>query len=173
MPFTPFHMGPGLVVKAVCGRYFSLMLFGFSQVAIDIEPLVHIIRGDNVLHGFTHTYVGATLVALVALFAGRPFCQFMLNYWTPNPDSRFLHWLRGPRVISWPAAIAGAFTGTYSHVFLDSIMHADMHPIAPLSQANALLMAISVGSLHLFCVLGGVAGMLLLIAGFLVRGRTT
>jgi hypothetical protein len=48
MPFTPFHMGPGLAVKAVFGRYFSLMVFGFSQVAIDIEPLVRIIRGDAV-----------------------------------------------------------------------------------------------------------------------------
>ena len=37
MPFTPFHMGPGLAVKAVCGRYFSLVVFGFSQVAIDIN----------------------------------------------------------------------------------------------------------------------------------------
>jgi membrane-bound metal-dependent hydrolase YbcI (DUF457 family) len=162
-------MGPGLAVKAVCGRYFSLMLFGFSQVAIDIEPLVHIIRDDDVLHGFTHTYLGATLVALVALFAGRPLCQFLLNFWTPDPESRFLYWLRGPKVISWSAATAGAFVGTYSHVFLDSIMHADMHPLAPLSPANVLLRAISVESLYVVCVLSGLAGMLLLIAVFLVR----
>lgn len=166
-------MGPGLAVKAVCGRHFSLMLFGFSQIAIDIEPLVHIIHGDNVLHGFTHTYVGATPVALVALFVGRPLCQFLLKYWTPDPASGFLHGLRGARVISWPAAIAGAFIGTYSHVFLDSIMHADMQPLAPLSQSNALLSAIPVGSLHVVCVLSGVAGMLLLIAVFLVRRKTS
>jgi hypothetical protein len=104
-------MGPRLAVKAVCGRHFRLMLFGFSQVATDIEPLVHIIRDDNVHHGFTHTYLGATLVALVALFAGRPLCQFLLNYWPPDTGSRFLRWLRGPRVISWPAAIAGGFRG--------------------------------------------------------------
>jgi len=158
-------------VKAVCGHRFSLMLFGFSQVAIDIEPLVHIIRHEDVLHGFTHTYLGATPVALVALFAGRPLCQFLLNFWTPDPYSRFLYWLRGPKVISWPAATAGAFVGTYSHVFLDSIMHADMHPLAPLSPANALLKAIPVESLHVVCVLSGLAGMLLLIAVFLVRIR--
>jgi len=52
-------------------------------------------------------------------------------------------------------------------------MHADMHPLAPLSQSNALLSAIPVGSLHVVCVLSGVAGMLLLIAVFLVRGKTT
>lgn len=171
MPFTPFHMGPGLAMKAVCGRHFSLMVFGFSQVAIDIEPLVRIIRGDDVLHGFTHTYLGATLIALVSVLVGRPVCQFLLKYWTPDPNSPFLNWLQGPKLISWPAAIASAFMGTYSHVFLDSIMHFDMQPLAPFSDANALLHVISVDSLHIACVLGGVIGGLGLFAIFLLRPR--
>src|SRR5205807_4798279 len=75
MPFTLFHMGPGLAVKAVCGRHFSLTVFGFSQVAMDIEPLVRILRGDHILHGWTHTYAGATLIALVSLLVGRPVCR--------------------------------------------------------------------------------------------------
>ena len=171
MPFTPLHMGPGLAVKAVCGRYFSLMVFGFSQVAIDIEPLVRIIRGDAVLHGFTHTYLGATLVALASVLAGRPVCQFLLKYWRPDPDSPFMNWLRGAEAISWPAAVTGAFAGTYSHVFLDSIMHSDMNPLAPYSDANALLHVISVDSLHLVCVLSGLIGALLLAAAFFLRFR--
>ena len=169
MPFTPFHMGPGLAVKAVCGRYFSLMVFGFSQVAIDIEPLVRIIRGDAVLHGLTHTYLGATLIAIASVLAGRPICQFLLNHWPPDPHAPFQSWLRGPKLISWPAAIAGAFVGTYSHVFLDSIMHSDMQPLAPLSEANALLHVISVDSLHVVCALGGAFGALLLFAVFILR----
>jgi hypothetical protein len=169
MPFTPFHMGPGLAIKAVSGRHLSLMVFGFSQVAIDIEPLVRIIRGDALLHGFTHTYLGATFVAIVSVVIGRPVCQFLLNRWAPDPSPRFLKWLRGPKLISWPAAIAGAFLGTYSHVFLDSIMHSDMQPLAPLSDANALLHVISVAGLHLFCVLSGVLGALLMFAVFLLR----
>lgn len=170
MPFTPYHMGPGLAVKAVCGRHFSLMVFGFSQVAIDIEPLVGIIRGNAaVVHGFTHTYIGATLIAVFSVVVGRPICQFFLNYWTPDPHSLFLSWLRGPKLISWPAAITGAFVGTYSHVFLDSMMHSDMQPLAPMSDANGLLHIISVGGLRLLCLLSGVLGALLLFAVFLVR----
>lgn len=169
MPFTPFHMGPGLAIKAVCGRYFSLMVFGFSQVAIDIEPLVRIIRGDAVLHGFTHTYLGASLIGLVSVVVGRPVCQFLLNYWRLDPDSPFMNWLRGPKVISWRATIVGAFVGTYSHVFLDSIMHSDMQPLAPVSKANGLLHVISVDELHVLCVLSGALGALLLFALFLVR----
>ena len=169
MPFTPYHMGPGLAMKAVGGRHFSLTLFGFSQVAMDIETLVHIIRNDEVLHGFTHTYVGATLVAFGSLIVGRPVCQFFLNEWTSDSSSKFLNWLRGPKLISWPAAISGAFIGTYSHVFLDSVMHADMRPLTPLSEGNGMLHLIPVSSLHLACVLSGVFGALLLPAVFLLR----
>ena len=169
MPVTPFHMGPGVVIKAVVGRYFSLMVFGLSQVAMDVEPLVRIIRGDAVLHGFTHTYLGATLIGLVSAVVGRPICQLFLNHWSPDSSSPFMNWLRGPKLISWPAAIAGAFVGTYSHVFLDSIMHSDMQPLAPLSEVNGLLHVISVGGLHLLCVLCGVFGALLMFATFFVR----
>ncbi len=169
MPLTPFHMGPGVAIKVVAGRYYSLMVFGFSQVAMDIEPVVRIIRGDAVLHGFTHTYLGATLIGLVSAVVGRPICQLFLNYWTPDPYSPFMNWLRGSKLISWPAAIAGAFVGTYSHVFLDSIMHSDTQPLAPLSEVNGLLHAISIGGLHLLCVLCGVSGALLMFAMFFLR----
>jgi len=97
MPVTPFHMGPGVAIKAVAGRYFGLMVFGFSQLAMDIEPLVRIIRGDGMLHTFTHTYLGATLIGLVSAVVGRPICQSLLNYWTPDPYSPFMNWLRGPK----------------------------------------------------------------------------
>jgi hypothetical protein len=172
MPFTPFHMGPGLAIKAVGGRHVSLLVFGFSQVAIDVEPLVRIIRGDAVLHGFTHTYLGATLVALLAAAIGRPVGRFLMSQWTPDPSSP-LHWLRDLEQVSWPASIAGAFVGTYSHVLLDSVMHADLRPLAPFAETSALLGIVSVGTLHLLCVFGGVLGALLLFAsaGRHPRGR--
>lgn len=169
MPFTPLHMGPALVVKAVARRHFSLMVFGFSQVAMDVEPLVRIIRGDALLHGFTHTYAGATLIGIASVLLGRPICQYLLGFWKPDPGAPFMSWLRGPAVISWPAAIASAFIGTYSHVFLDSVMHSDMQPLAPLSSANVLLHVVSVETLHAACVLSGLLGALMLIGGFLAR----
>ena len=158
-------------MKSLAGRHFSLMVFSFSQVAIDIEPLVRIVRGDSILHGFTHTYPGATLVALVSVIVGRPVCQFLLRYWNPDPSSPFLNWIPTPRVISWSAGIVGAFVGTYSHVFLDSIMHSDLQPFAPFSQDNALLHVITVEALHLACMLSGVLGVLLMFTVSRVRHR--
>jgi hypothetical protein len=169
MPITPFHMGPGLLVKAVGGRHVSLVVFGFSQVAMDVEPLVHMIRDDVVLHGFTHTYLGAALVGLVSMVLGRPVGQALLDRWAPDSQSPFESWLRGPKVISWPAAGLGAFVGTYSHVLLDSVMHADLRPLAPFSEANVVLGVVSVGILHGACVLSGALGALLMLTTFLRR----
>lgn len=162
MPFTPLHMGPALAIKAVTGRYLSLMVFGFSQVAMDVEPLLRILRGDTILHGYTHTYLGATLIAVASAVIGRPMCAFLLQHWKPDRHSLLLDWMNAPATIGWPAAFAGAFAGVYSHVFLDSIMHSDMRPLAPASQANALLHVISIDALHLACLASAVIGLLIM-----------
>ncbi|RPI47576.1 MAG: hypothetical protein EHM59_03895 [Betaproteobacteria bacterium] len=91
------------------------MVFGFSQVVIDIEPLVAMIRGSAVLRGFTHTYMGATLIGLGSVIIGRPIYQFLLGHFRPDPRSPLLNRLFSDRKISWSAAITGAFVGTYSH----------------------------------------------------------
>lgn len=49
----------------------------------------------------------------------------------------------------------GAALGTYSHVVLDRVMHADTRPLAPFAGTNAILGAVAVGALHLVCVAGG------------------
>ncbi len=171
MPFTPFHMGPGCAIKAVLGRSFSLTVFGFAQVAMDLEPLIRILRGDKILHGVSHTYVGATFIALVSLFVGRPVCQVLLRLWPMEDDAGLLDWLRGPRAISWTAALTGAFIGTYSHVFLDSIMHADLEPFWPFSASNDLLHLLGIPELHLLCVAAGLVGGVCLVAEYWLLGR--
>ena len=173
MPFTPFHMGPGLALKAVAGPHLSLMLFGFTQVVIDIEPAIHMLRNDPVLHGFTHTYLGATLIALASLVVGRPICQRALDLWRPDPHSPFLNWLRGSGRISWAAAASGAFLGAYTHVALDSIMHFDIEPLAPISSANPLLRLVSIGWLHVFCVASGLVAAVVLLGHFWLRGKSS
>ena len=62
MPFTPFHMGPGILIKALLQGSFSLMVFGWAQILMDIQPLVALITSKGQLHGFSHTYIGASLI---------------------------------------------------------------------------------------------------------------
>ena len=52
-------------------------------------------------------------------------------------------------------------------------MHADMEPLAPLSDANRLMHIISVDVLHMVCIVSGVIGLVLMYAVFRLRRRAT
>jgi membrane-bound metal-dependent hydrolase YbcI (DUF457 family) len=156
MPFTPFHLGPGALFKAIGGRHFSFMVFGGAQVLMDIEPLIGIIQNKPILHGYTHTLAGALLIGLAAAVTGRPISAFVL---------RLLSIPHSP--VTWRAAFAGAFVGTYSHVLLDAIMHADMNPWWPIAAGNGLLGAMPLGLLHLLCLgLGGLGAAFMALAAW-------
>ncbi len=160
MPVTPLHMGPGMAIKAIAGERFSLTMFGLAQVAIDLEPLIGIIRNAPELHGWTHTYLGATAIGALVLFLGRPLCIRIVRWWNAELRRNALDWLASKDGIGWGAAAAGAFIGTWSHVALDSIMHLDMVPLRPFAEGNALLLATTVDTLYLACLVAGVLGVL-------------
>lgn len=71
MPFTLFHMGPGIFIKSLMGGSFSLMVFGWTQIVMDIQPLIVLISGDGHLHGFSHAYIGARLLAILSAITGK------------------------------------------------------------------------------------------------------
>jgi len=164
VPFTPLHMGPGLALKAVGGHRFSLLVFGFAQVAMDVEPLVGILRDAEILHGWTHGYLGAALIGLLVwLIAPWP-SRRIQRWWNAQLDAHGFGWLACRAPIDRLSAATGAFGGTFSHVALDSLMHADMMPWAPWSQENALLGLGPSGSLETACLLAGIFGALAWVA---------
>lgn len=160
MPFTPFHLGPGLAIKALAGRRVSLIAFGLAQVAMDIEPLVGMARDAEVLHGPTHTYLAALLIALPAALAARVIGPPLLARWNRELAAARLGWLATAEPLTAGSVAAGALLGTLSHVVLDSFMHADMAPLAPWSRANGLFAAISIDALYAGCAAAGAAGLL-------------
>lgn len=158
MPFTPLHMGPGLAIKALAGRRFSVPTFGIAQVAMDIEPLIGLVRGSSVLHGPTHTYLAAFVIAIVVAIVSPPICRPILRRWNRELLFYRLGWLVEPESFSPLPVITGAFVGTIFHVILDSIMHSDISPFSPWSNTNALLGLISIEALHQFCMVAGLVG---------------
>lgn len=147
LPFTPFHLGPGALFKGIGGDRFSFMIFGGSQVLIDLEPGYRMIAGDPVLHGLSHTSGGALVIGAVATLAGKPVSEFCLRlFGYPRPG------------ISWTVAAVSAFVGAFSHIFLDAIMHADMMPWAPVSHFNGILGVLSLTMLHGACLFAGLLG---------------
>lgn len=144
MPITPFHFGLGAALYAAAPRRISFLAFCAANVLIDIESLVNLIQQRHPVHAFLHSYVGATLMvgATLALFLALR--GFAARFWLPNP----LRW----QDLTPKAVAIGAALGASSHIVFDSIMHADMRPLAPFSDANALLGLLGLAELHLLCL---------------------
>jgi hypothetical protein len=171
MPITPFHFGPPTVLKAIAPGYFSFVTFGLTQVLIDIEPIFYIANGEWPIHRFFHTYLGATIVALFIVFFCKKPGNMILVIWNSRLSESQRKWLYLDPNIPITASITGAFFGGYSHVFFDSIMHHDMKPFAPITEANVLLHVISVYHLHVVCLTLGVVGGLILLFRLIVNKK--
>jgi membrane-bound metal-dependent hydrolase YbcI (DUF457 family) len=162
MPFTPFHFGPGALIKAYAPRHVSFTVFAFSQVLIDIEPLYYMLHREYPIHRFFHSYIGATLIVVAAYLLGRPICGLVLTAITKRLKFTIKSFSSATRTIQHLPALLGAAAGAYSHVLLDSIMHSDIRPFAPFFEYNYLFLSISVAELHAFCVVAGLFGTLVL-----------
>lgn len=148
MPFTPLHMGPALLVKSVAQTGFSLTVFGWSQIVMDIQPLVVLLTQEGDLHGISHTLLGALVLGLLAALSGKYLSEWGLIV---------IKWRRY-LPIRWKTAFISAYIGTFSHVFFDSIMHVDVSPFAPFSAVNPLHGWWSISTLHWVCVITGAVG---------------
>ena len=150
MPFTPIHMGPGILIKSVLQSSFSLMVFGWTQIVMDIQPLIAILSGKGHLHGFTHTYIGAILIAIFSAITGKYLSELGLKILRIANNN--------PVKILWWVSFLSAFIGSFSHVLSDSIMHTDVEPFYPLTLSNSLQGIISISALHKLCLYSGLLG---------------
>jgi len=139
MPVTPFHLGPALIVKAACPRWFSLGVFAIVQAALDVEPTWNMAAGRYPVHGGLHTLPGALLLSAAVIVPARAVV------------ARFFP-------VSWAAAVLGALLGGGSHVLLDAVIHPDVVPFAPWLAGNALFVAGSFVWMHVGCAAAGLLG---------------
>jgi hypothetical protein len=112
MPITPLHFGLATPLKVIRGDKFSVPAFVWANCLIDIEPIAKILfELPGELHEVTHNY-------LIAFFMSW-FCWV----WT-----KAVYRERDPRA----ARINEGFAwGVGTHVFVDSLVHADMNPLWP------------------------------------------
>jgi membrane-bound metal-dependent hydrolase YbcI (DUF457 family) len=148
MPFTPFHFGPGVILKGLGPRWISLTAFVGAQVAIDVESGYHLFRGDWPVHRIAHTLPVATFIGLVVgvgvYLGGRRLSG------PPGLEGR-------PDLAATPAVLGGLLGGL-SHPMLDGIMHTDIRPLSPFTASNPFLGAVDLDTLHLSCIASGLFG---------------
>lgn len=159
MPFTPFHIGPALAVKAAVPRYFNIPVFAFTQVAIDSGVLVGLaLRGDLSYHEVLHTLVGGTVAAGVALSLLRPLIQPGARLWNKLAGAQPGSLAYMETRIPLPAAVISALAGGWSHVLLDAATHSNIAPFAPLAGGNPLFGLLSPLQAIALCLLLGAIG---------------
>ena len=151
MPFTPFHIVAGASIKSVAPKQFSWSIFTLTNIVMDFEPLYYFLTIGELAHRFFHTIIGASIIAVISVIAGKPICEMCLKIWNNGLAKDDIKWLGTGLKISYSSAWLGALIGVYSHLLLDCLMHSDIHPLSPFIEANYLLEAVSLETLHAIC----------------------
>jgi membrane-bound metal-dependent hydrolase YbcI (DUF457 family) len=148
-------MSFGAGLKALFYFKFSFFVFCYTQVIIDLESVFNIIFGRYPIHGFLHTYLGALVTML--------FCGMTANF-LRSKLSKLLAKFKVNQIfeieLTHKIIYISAFVGSFSHIVLDSFMHADMKPLSPLNESNVLLNLISLSTLHLACMVPGIGAII-------------
>jgi len=149
MPFTPFHFGPSGLIGLLFSKLFDLFALLVSCVIVDVEPFFVLIFGLNYpMHGYCHTFLFGTLIAL-ALSA--------ILYKLRQPIAKIMSIFKLAQISSFPKILLSCLVGIYSHVALDSFLYTDIRPFYPAS-FNPFLGKLSQLGLIIICGLLFIAG---------------
>jgi hypothetical protein len=121
MPLTPLHLGPGLSIGLIFKRWINLPAILIASIIVDVRAIyLALFLGDwRNLHGFFHTFIGATLLGLLTIIA----------VWVLRKQlSCISEALRVKQDYSLYSIVAGSLIGVWLHIVLDSYMHLDMKP---------------------------------------------
>jgi len=145
MPFTPYHLGPGLFVGLLLLSFIDFPTFLVASVIVDLEPfLVLALNLNYPLHGFFHSFLGGTLLAL-------PLALVM--YRIRDKFSPLLSFFKLEQKVSFKRVLAAALSGIYIHILLDSRGYTDIQPFYPSNYNPLLTTGISAGlDSYIFCI---------------------
>lgn len=153
MPITPFHFGPGALIKAVAPSAFSWSMFALANILIDLEPITLFFLTGDPAHPWLHTLPGAFAVAVITVLLGRHLCEWMLRTWNRRLNTGWQgRYLAVESHIALMPAWLGALIGTFSHLLLDSFMHLDVEALWPFVRGNFIQGWVPLDALHELCV---------------------
>lgn len=151
MVFTPFHLGPALLLGMLMYRYLDFPTLLLASLVVDIRAFL-VFTGvvDGPFHGVLHTYAGGTVLAFLLIgfiTVVRPGAEDMMN-----------RYLGISQVPTHGSVTGAAFVGIYMHIALDSLLYSEMNPFLPV-QGNPVAGAVTPREAYLFSVGSFVTGL--------------
>ena len=161
MPYTPFHFGPGLLLKAAMPDRFSFLAYSTTQVVIDLESWYYLTNGEPHPHRIMHTFLVGGLAGLATgiLIWGvangvRQLLGHRADHLTIGKTRPVFR-----SEVTLAGAMLGGLLGGFSHALLDGFMHHDIQPLRPFTPVNPLEGMIGWNALHVLCIVAGIIGM--------------
>ncbi len=167
MPVTPFHLGPALLLGLIFFKYLDFPTFLIANVVVDIEPMVVILLNlDQTLHGFFHSFLGGSIVALIltlVMVKIRDSFYSLLKFFRLRQESSFKR------------ILIASLLGIYIHILLDSRVHLDIRPFYPPDSnpflSRSILIGLEIDMICIWCFIG--AAIVYVIKLFLIWRRRT
>ncbi len=144
MPFTPYHVGPALLVALLLYPLLDIPAFIVASLIIDFEPFLALF---NLLpwspHGRFHSLTLGSLIGLIV--AGGFYLLRKYGKSVPLPKAF-------SKVPSTRITIISSVAGVWGHVILDAFVHADLNLFYPI-QWLPLLQAVPRETVINFCLI--------------------
>ncbi len=142
MPFTPFHLGPGLFIAMLFFPFIDVVVILVASVIIDIEPAYYLFVHGYAYHGFFHSYLGCSIVAIVLSIGMYPLRRFYL---------KVLDFFGLRQKTDLKKILVSSLIGTNFHVLLDQFLYPEMTPFYPIS-GNPLLGMFDITTIYSLCI---------------------
>ncbi len=145
MPFTPYHLGPALLFGLLFLSFIDFPTFLVANIIVDVEPfLVLTLNLNYPLHGFFHSFLGGTLVAVLLA---------LMMHQIRDKLSPLLSFFKLEQKISFMRILVAAFSGIYIHTLLDSRLYTDIQPFYPSTYNPLLTTGVLAGlDAYIFCI---------------------
>ncbi len=152
-------------------NYNSIILFqknhwNFLKIKWKLTTFLVVLTGKGNSHGFSHAYIGATLIAIFSALTGKWVYQVIMVFIKKDFTDYQKLLFDVNKKLTMRVCVVSAFIGTYSHVLLNSIMHANVEPYYPIYLANDINLIISIESLYKLCLYTGLLGVVVF---FIIR----
>ena len=126
MPFTPFHLGFGVLLIAVC-PFFDPIALLLGTILIDLEPLFRLLFSVGQLHGVFHSVLG-----VIVLF-------FPISVISWGSYKLFNKWFNYQYKFRWYLSLISSLLGLFSHILFDAGLYPEMMLLYPFTKQAGFL----------------------------------